>query len=98
VSHKRRYTAKGLHKKNAAKGFWEIKSTSFITALLSAMMISRFFQEKVVSKQVDASAEPRISPWLNIFFPLLLSAEQALLKIRISLPVGGSGLVIAQKL
>jgi hypothetical protein len=97
-SHERRYTAIELHKKNVAEGFREIKSTSFITTLLSTMMISRFFQKKVVSKHVDASAELRISPWLNIFFPLLLSAEKALLKIGISFPVGRSGLVIAQKL
>lgn len=62
------------------------------------MMISRFFQKKVVSKEFDGSAELRISPWLNSFFTLLLSAELALIKIGVNFPVGGSRLVIAQKL
>ena len=96
--HERRYTASGLHKKIEAKGFRVIKSTSFVSALLPAMMISRIFQAKIVSKQFDATAELRISPWLNAFFTLILNAELALIKIGISLPMGGSRLVIAQKL
>lgn len=95
--HERRYAAKDLHQKFEAAGFSVIRSTSFVTTLLPAMMISRFKTKKVSDKQFDAAAELNISPWLNSLFTRMLSAEVALIKAGINFPVGGSRLVIAKK-
>lgn len=96
--HERRYSAADLHQKIATAGFHVIRSTSFVTTLLPAMMISRFLQKKVSDKQFDATAELKISPWLNSLFSRMLSAELALIKRRVKFPVGGSRLVVARKI
>lgn len=96
--HERRYAAADLHQKIEAAGFYIIRSTSFVTTLLPAMMISRFLQRKVSDKKFDAMAELRISPWLNSLFSLMLSAELALTKRGVNFPVGGSRLVVARKI
>jgi len=95
--HVRRYAAAGLHKKIEAAGFRVIRSTSFVTTLLPAMMISRFLQKKVSDKQFDATAELRISPWLNSLFSQFLRTELALIRMGLNLPSGGSRLVVARK-
>ncbi|OUS10694.1 SAM-dependent methyltransferase [Gammaproteobacteria bacterium 53_120_T64] len=96
--HERRYAAADLHNKIDAAGFRVIRSTSFVTTLLPAMMVSRFLQKKVSDKQFDASAELKISPWLNSLFFRVLNAELALIKRGFDLPVGGSRLVVARRI
>lgn len=96
--HERRYAAADLHQKIEAAGFRVIKSTSFVTTLLPAMMISRFLQKKVSDKKFDATAELKISPWLNSIFSRILSAELALIKMGVNFPIGGSRLVVARKI
>lgn len=95
--HVRRYTAVSLHEKIEAAGFSVIRSTSFVTTLLPAMIISRFIQKKVHDKKFDAKAELKFSPWLNSLFFQSLSAELALIKKGLNFPVGGSRLVVARK-
>lgn len=96
--HQRRYAAEDLHQKIEAAGFRVIRSTSFVTTLLPAMMISRFLQSKVADKKFDATAELKISPWLNALFSRLLGFELALIKRGLNFPVGGSRLVVARKI
>jgi ubiquinone/menaquinone biosynthesis C-methylase UbiE len=97
AQHERRYAASDLRRKVEAAGFSLIRSTSFITTLLPAMMIARFRQKKMLDKEFDASAELKISPWLNTLFLRILYAELALIKGGVNLPFGGSRLVVAQK-
>ena len=96
--HERRYSASDLHQKIEAAGFRVIRSTSFVTILLPAMMISRFLQKKVSDKKFDATAELKISLLLNSLFARMLSAELALIKRGFNFPVGGSRLVVARKI
>jgi 2-polyprenyl-3-methyl-5-hydroxy-6-metoxy-1,4-benzoquinol methylase len=96
--HERRYAATDLHQKIEAAGFCVIRSTSFVTTLLPAMMISRFLQKKVSDKKFDGTAELKISPSLNALFSKLLGAELALIKRGFNFPVGGSRLVVARKI
>ena len=96
--HVRRYAAAELHQKIEAAGFRVIRSTSFVTTLLPAMMISRFLQKKVSDQQFDVTAELKIPPWLNSLFSELLSAELALIKRGVDFPVGGSRLIVARKI
>lgn len=95
--HERRYAAADIHQKIEGAGFRVIRSTSFVTTLLPAMMISRFLQKKVSDKQFDATAELKISPWLNSLLSKLLRSELALIKRGVNFPVGGSRLVVARK-
>ena len=95
--HVRRYTATGLHRKIESAGFRIVRSTSFVTVLLPAMIISRLLQRND-SENIDATAELKISPWLNSFFFRLLLTELALIRKGLSFPVGGSRLVVAKKL
>jgi SAM-dependent methyltransferase len=96
--HERRYAAADLHQKIEAAGFYVVRSTSFVTLLLPAMMISRFLKKKISHKQFDVTAELKIAPWLNTLFSLILNAELVLIKMGLSFTVGGSRLVIARKL
>ena len=96
--HERRYAASDIHHKVETAGFQVLRSTSFITTLLPAMMIARLRQKKVLDHEFDATAELKISPWLNSFFSRILGVELALIKKGINLPVGGSRLVVAQKI
>jgi hypothetical protein len=96
--HERRYATLDLHQKIEAAGFRIIRSTSFVTTLLPAMMISRFLQKKVSDKNFDATAELKISPLLNALFSLFLGAELTLIKTGINFPMGGSRLVVARKI
>lgn len=95
--HVRRYTVTDLHQKIEKAGFLIERTTSFVTTLLPAMMISRFFQREKDAEKFDATAELKISPWLNSLFLQLLRAELKLIKKGWSFPVGGSRLVVAKK-
>ena len=96
--HVRRYSADDLHNKITAAGFHIIRSTSFVSILLPAMMLSRYFQRKNISESSDASPEFHISSWMNYTFLKLLELEQAVIKYGIDLPIGGSRLVVAKKI
>lgn len=98
AQHERRYAASDIHLKIETAGFRILRSTSFITSLLPAMMIARLRQKKVLDHEFDAAAELKISPLLNSFFYRILSTELALIKKGVNLPVGGSRLVVAQKM
>jgi SAM-dependent methyltransferase len=95
--HERRYSAKELHAKVEGSGFEILRSTSFVSSLLPAMWFSRFTQKRSM-KSIDASAELRISPWLNRIFEIILNAEVAMIRSGINFPVGGSRLIVARKL
>jgi SAM-dependent methyltransferase len=96
--HVRRYVASDLHKKVESAGFRIIRSTSFVTTILPAMIVSRFSKKKVSTQKFDASTEMKISPWLNSLFYKMLSAELWAIKRELNFPVGGSRLVVAEKI
>lgn len=94
--HERRYAAVEIHEKVKAAGFRIIRSSSFVTTLLPAMMISRAFQKRRAEK-FDPTAELKINPALNSLFASLLRLELAGIKLGMNYPVGGSRLVVAKK-
>ncbi len=93
-----RYAASDLHHKIKSAGFQIVRSTSFVTTLLPAMIASRFLQKRVSDEKFDATAELKISPWLNSLFFQLLRAELAIIRRGFSFPIGGSRLVVARKI
>lgn len=94
--HKRRYSSKDLHTKIVAAGFEILRSTSFVTAPLPAMMLSRLAQHRE-TESFDPLAEFRISPWANKVLETMLTVERTGIRAGVNYPVGGSRLVVAAK-
>ncbi|PLQ01534.1 class I SAM-dependent methyltransferase [Cupriavidus pauculus] len=96
--HVRRYSAKELHAKVQAAGFNVERSTSFVSALLPAMLASRAMQKRSPRRiEENPTAELELSPWLNGALESVLNAEVAMIRSGVNLPVGGSRLLIARK-
>ena len=94
--HKRRYTARELHSKIEAAGFKILRSTSFVTLLLPAMLASRLMDKRAgKSGGVDSL---RMNKVINRLFGAILFCEQLMIKLGFNWPLGGSRLVIAQKM
>jgi SAM-dependent methyltransferase len=94
--HERRYSRREIEEKLAAAGFALLRSTSFVTALLPAMIASRTLQRRS-SKAFDPMAEFNISPVLNRTFEALLNLELAGIRRGLNYPVGGSRLLVAKR-
>ena len=95
--HIRRYTAKELRGKVENAGFQIIRITSFMSLLLPLMFISRLRQRQSKT-EYDPTAELKISGWLNTIFKVIFNLEQIIIRFGLSLPFGGSLLLVAKKL
>ena len=94
--HERRYTAGELAGKLTEAGFTIERSTSFVTLLLPAMLLSRWQRRRVAPDRQDLTAEFRLHPALNAVFLAIMQVEFLLLRAGLTLPVGGSRLVVAR--
>lgn len=94
--HERRYAAKELHGKIQKAGFRIFRSTSFVTSLLPAMMISRLLRIRK-TENFDAYTEVQVAPLLNSLFYRMLNIELLAIKLGMNLSLGGSRLVVARK-
>lgn len=96
--HVRRYDTNELHQKIGSAGFKIIRSTSFVTILLPAMYLSRLLKRHKTGMNMDGVIGLHVNPILNKLFEWLLNFELALIRVGITLPVGGSQLIVARKL
>ena len=94
--HERRYKRAEIEQKVLAAGFELLRSSSFVTSLLPAMMLSRVLQ-KQITKDFDPASELKINAALNKSFYGLMMLELAGIKAGMNYPVGGSRLVIAER-
>jgi 2-polyprenyl-3-methyl-5-hydroxy-6-metoxy-1,4-benzoquinol methylase len=101
VKHKRRYSRKEMLTKLKENGFTVSYCTSFLFVLFPLMIISRILDkggdysssdEKSLEKRVKF---PRI---LNTFFDFFMRIDEGLIRLGVSLPFGGTLVVIARKL
>jgi SAM-dependent methyltransferase len=92
ADHKRRYTRRDLVTKMEQAGFEIVRVTSFMSLLLPLMVMSR----RRATTQYNRQAELNINPTLNRILKGVLDIEAAILKTGVSLPFGGSLLVVAQ--
>jgi trans-aconitate methyltransferase len=95
--HVRRYSAKELRKKVINAGFKVEYETSFVCLLLPAMFISRIFQKRP-SRQITHLSELRLPTLINCAFKGIMFIEHLLIRLGISLPLGGSLLMVATKI
>ena len=95
--HFRRYDSFELHQKVCKAGFEIIRSTSFISVLLPAMYLSRLLQRNKTEMKMNDVAGLHINPILNKIFEWFLGFELLFIRFGVSLPVGGSRLLVARK-
>jgi SAM-dependent methyltransferase len=93
--HVRRYTSGELHAKVRKAGLDIVRSTSFVSLLLPAMLVSR--RRGRDAKPFDPVDEFRISPRANRALEAVLRIELAMIRLGISFPAGGSRLLVARK-
>lgn len=97
--HVRRYSANDLHNKIRLSGFELERSTSFVSLLLPAMIISRLSKRlKKSSAKKSSTSELCIPSWLNTFFFICLQIEMFFIKLGINFAAGGSRLLVAKKI
>jgi SAM-dependent methyltransferase len=92
--HQRRYTRQGLVGLTRHAGLEVLRATSFVTLLLPGMLLSRVMQRRVA---VTPGREFTVSAHVNGLAMAAMRAELALVSSGISLPVGGSLLVLARR-
>ena len=94
--HQRRYTRKELTQKAEQAGFEVQLVTSFVFFPLPLMMLTRA-RNREISAEYNVFAEFEVQPLLNRLLLLVLSVERFLIRLGISLPLGGSLLLVAIK-
>ena len=100
VKHKRRYSKNELLIKLQQQGFAINFCSSFLFVLFPLMLISRMLdrQKKAVdSSEMEFENRVKFSKALNWVFDKLMRIDEALIERRMSLPFGGSLVVVAQK-
>lgn len=93
--HFRRYEKRELHEKIESVGLEVVYSTSFVSLLLPLMLLSR--RRNSEGSEFDAGREFRIGPAVNASLRSVMAIESLLLATGLTLPVGGSRLVVAKR-
>ncbi|MER8373519.1 class I SAM-dependent methyltransferase [Mesorhizobium sp. M1406] len=93
--HFRRYEMKELHEKIEGAGLDIVYSTSFVSLLLPLMFLSRL--RNSASQQFDAGRELRIGSAANASLRAVMGLESLILATGLTLPAGGSRLVVARR-
>jgi SAM-dependent methyltransferase len=94
--HERRYRADELRDKVVEAGFDIVRMTSFVTLLLPLMAISRLTRHAPAA-DYDALDDLRVARWLNWVLEKTLDVERAMIRAGISMPAGGSLLLVARR-
>ena len=94
--HKRRYARRDLVGKMDRAGFRVIRSTSFVSALLPLMLLSRRRRHMTRAKY-DPLAEYNINKTLNSALEKVLDMERFAIEKGASFPAGGSLLLVARR-
>jgi len=94
--HRRRYSRRELVGKLRRAGFALERATSFMTLLLPALVAARWRKRDAAS--LDPGAELRIGRTANGLFGAICRVEGAAIAAGLSLPAGGSLLVVARRM
>lgn len=94
--HVRRYRRDQLVERVTSVGFTPVRTTSFVTSLLPLMALSRW-RERFSSRTYDLVSDLVPPVPINWSFERLLDLERQLIARGVSLPAGGSLLVLARR-
>lgn len=94
--HARRYRRRELVAKLQRTGFEILHATSFVSLALPLLVLSRL-RHRARRAARDAVAEVALPPWMDRILGGLMRLEFGLLRAGISLPAGGSLLVVARR-
>ena len=100
VCHKRRYSRADLLGKLRRHGFEILFCSSFVTLLFPAMAASRLVSRlrgRSTDRKRAFAAEVTLPPLANRICDVLMRADEAALRARLSLPFGGSLLAVARR-
>jgi SAM-dependent methyltransferase len=93
--HARRYGAGELAEKVSRAGFEILYQTSFVSLLLPAMYVSRYTKRN--GKLTNELAELRLPTLVNDTLEAVMTVERRLLRLGVSMPIGGSRLLVARR-
>jgi SAM-dependent methyltransferase len=93
--HRRRYGRRELIGKISRAGYVVQRATSFMSVTLPLQVASRLRQQDVVT--LDPAAEMRLNPAINGVLRALCRVERTMIASGLSLPIGGSLLVVARR-
>jgi 2-polyprenyl-3-methyl-5-hydroxy-6-metoxy-1,4-benzoquinol methylase len=94
--HRRRYERRQLAGVIEQAGFVVERATSFVTALLPLVLISRRRQNQLTSA-FDPTAELKIGRGANKALETALDLERWMIRAGVSLPIGSSLLIVARR-
>ena len=95
--HARRYEPGEMEHKLVEAGFDIRWSSSFVSLLMPALMLSRMTARKTPHDVSDPFREFNIPGWLNWMLLSTMGIERTLIKLGIRFPLGGSRIVVAFK-
>jgi SAM-dependent methyltransferase len=93
--HRRRYDRRGLLAKIRSAGFEPLQVTSYFSATLPFALLSRLTARG--GDSFDPTAELRIPRIVNAGLAALLMPEDVLVRMNVSLPIGGTLMVVARR-
>lgn len=96
VKHKRRYRRKELIKQLQQAGFEITFQTSFVFVLFPFMLISRLLN-LTSTKTNEFEQHVKIPKIMNWLFDKVMRIDELLIRLGISLPFGGSLIIMARK-
>ena len=94
--HRRRYTSRELTEKVEAAGFDIVRRTSFVCFLLPFMAVRRWWS-RAGAGTLRPTAEMSLPGVLNAAFEKLMTLEQFFIEKGLSMPFGGSILLVARR-
>lgn len=100
VKHKRRYSRRDLVAKLKANGFDIDYVTSFLFILFPLMLLSRLFDrggDQPASDEQGLEKRVKFSSVLNTIFDIFMRIDEGLIRLGVSLPFGGTLVVVARK-
>ncbi len=96
--HRRRYTRAELAGKVARAGFRVEYATSFVSLLLPLMLASRGMKKSGANMDEQMEAVGlKVGRLTNAVLRVIMRIEQGLIRLGLSLPLGGSLLLVARK-
>jgi SAM-dependent methyltransferase len=93
--HRRRYTRHQMIGAIERAGYVIARATSFMTLTLPVQLLSRLRKQNLAT--LDPAAEMRLNPVVNAILGALCRVERLAIAAGVSLPIGGSLLVVARR-